>query len=120
MPTKKQDAPESKLTRRDRVGLVVWTLALLLGIALFLVAAGAAFLYWKESVPHYEAGAVAELMALHTVEGNYLSDKKTYSASFLELNILTGRPCKCQSVELRREGLMSSSSPTLFETLQAK
>jgi hypothetical protein len=90
MPTEKQDAPESKLTRRDRVGLVVWTLALLLGIALFLVAAGAAFLYWKESMPHYEAGALAELMALHTVEGNYLSDKKTYSASFLELDIPMG------------------------------
>jgi hypothetical protein len=90
MPTEKQDAPESKLTRRDRVGLVVWTLALLLGIALFLVAAGAAFLYWKESMPHYEAGALAELMALHTVEENYLSDKKTYSASFLELDIPMG------------------------------
>ncbi len=90
MTTEKQNAPESKLTRRDRVGLVIWTLALLLGIGLFLVAAGAAFLYWKESMPHYEAGVLAELMALHTVEGNYFSDKKTYSANFLELDIPMG------------------------------
>ncbi len=41
-------------------------------------------------MPHYEAGALAELMALHTVEGNYLSDHKTYSASFLELDVPMG------------------------------
>ncbi|HEY4838824.1 MAG TPA: hypothetical protein VIH72_09460 [Candidatus Acidoferrales bacterium] len=90
MPTEKQEVHELKPTRRDRVGLVIWTLSLLLGIGLFLAAAGAALLYWKESTPHYEAGALAELMALRTVEGNYLSNNKTYSANFLELDTPMG------------------------------
>jgi hypothetical protein len=90
MPTEKQNAQESKLTRRDIAGLVVWTLGILLGVVLCLASAMAGLFYWKESMPHYEAGALAELMNFHVIEGNYWWDKKTFSASFLDLDIPMG------------------------------
>jgi hypothetical protein len=90
MPTEKQDAQEPKLTRQDVAGLAVWTLGILLGVVLCLAGAMAGLFYWKESMPHYEAGALAELMAFHAIEGNYWSDKKTFSANFLDLDIPMG------------------------------
>jgi hypothetical protein len=90
MPTEKQDAQEAKLTRRDVAGLVVWTLGILLGVVLCLAGAMAGLFYWKESMPHYESGALAELMAFHAIEGSYWSDKKMFSANFLELDIPMG------------------------------
>lgn len=90
MPTEKQDVQELKLTRRNVAGLSVWTLGLLLGVVLCLAGAMAGLFYWKESMPHYEAGALAELMAFHAIEGNYWSDKKMFSANFLDLDIPRG------------------------------
>jgi hypothetical protein len=90
MPTEKQYPQEPKLMRRGVAGLVVWTLGILLGVVACLAGATAGLFYWKESMRHYEAGALAELMAFHAIEGNYWSDKKTFSANFLDLDIPTG------------------------------
>jgi hypothetical protein len=88
--TELQNAKEAPLTRRDIAGLALWTLGVLGIVVLCFAAAMAGLFYWKESMPHYESGALAELMAFHTIEGNYWSDKKMYSASFLDLDIPMG------------------------------
>jgi hypothetical protein len=51
---------------------------------------GVAVYYWKESVPHYEAGARSRLIALHRIEENYRKDHGTYAGSFSELGVPLG------------------------------
>ena len=51
---------------------------------------GEAVYYWKEYVPHYEAGVAARLSALHRMEENYRKDHGAYAASFAELGVPLG------------------------------
>lgn len=60
--------------------------SILLGSIVF----GAAIYYWKEYTPHFEAGALSSLRALHTMQENYKTEKGFYAASFHEMGIPLG------------------------------
>jgi hypothetical protein len=64
------------------------TLAVIVVGGFFLF--GEAVYYWKEYVPHYEAGARSRLVALHRIEENYRKDHGVYAASFTELGVPLG------------------------------
>jgi hypothetical protein len=66
--------------------------ALLIAMVFVLGYAGAvgALYFWKEDVHHYASGARAELLALHTIQENYLNDHGTYAGTFYELGAPLG------------------------------
>jgi len=70
-----------------RVTVILIAIAILL-VGYFLV--GGAVYYWKERVPHDEAGAISSLSALHTMENNYKDEHGSFAASFAQLGIPLG------------------------------
>jgi hypothetical protein len=72
---------------RNKITMLLALLVIVVG-GYFLF--GGAVYYWKEYVPHYEAGAASRLIALHRIEENYRKDHGTYAGSFSELGVPLG------------------------------
>lgn len=88
---------DAKLAGKTRLALY-----LIAGIGLLFlcyIAIGAGLYYWKEYFPHYEAGAVASLEALYTMEENFKSEKGGYAGTFDELGAPLG--ARIQGNQLR-------------------
>jgi hypothetical protein len=71
-----------------RVAIIV--IGFLLCVPLVYVGAGMGVYYWKEHAAHFEAGAIASLEGLSTIERNYRFQKGAYSAEFEELGVPLG------------------------------
>jgi hypothetical protein len=69
--------------------IMIALLVLVVGVSAYFLVGGAVY-YWKENVHHYEAGVVARLFALHTMQENYRKDHGTYAGSFAELGVPLG------------------------------
>jgi hypothetical protein len=69
--------------------IIIVLFVLVVGVGAYILVGGAVY-YWKENVHHYEAGAVARLFALHTMEENCRKDQGTYAGSFAELGVPLG------------------------------
>jgi hypothetical protein len=70
-----------------------WIIAIVLGvvgISAGSVVLGAAIYYWKEYTPHFEAGALGSLRALHAMQENYKTTNGSYARSFSELGVPLG------------------------------
>jgi len=78
---------DSTSRRRNKVRLyVIVACAVLLGY----LAIGEGIYYWKESVHHYEAGALSGLYALQTIQDNYRNDHGSYATTFSQLGLPLG------------------------------
>jgi hypothetical protein len=53
-------------------------------------ALGFGVYYWKEYVPHYEAGAVSDLNALYVIQRNFKNEHGYYARSFVQLGVPLG------------------------------
>ena len=69
---------------------VILCTALFVGAVSVYFALGWGVFYWKEYTHHYEAGVVAELFALHTMQENYKNDHGSYAGTFSELGTPLG------------------------------
>jgi len=59
-------------------------------VLLACVAIGEGMYYWKESVHHYEAGALSGLYALQTLQNSYRNDHGSYATTFSQLGLPLG------------------------------
>lgn len=72
--------------RRTVMIYAIVTCCVLLGY----LAIGEAMYYWKESVHHYESGAISALYALQTMQNNYRKDHGSYATTFSQLGVPLG------------------------------
>jgi hypothetical protein len=64
--------------------------ALFVGAVSLYFVLGWGVYYWKEYAHHYESGAVANLLALHTIQENYRKDHGSYAGAFSQLGLPLG------------------------------
>ena len=69
--------------------LVKWGSILAIAV-LGYFAFGFGMYYWKEYMPHYEAGAVSELDGLHILQENFKTEHGYYARTFSQLGVPLG------------------------------
>ncbi len=79
-------------TKNDDRRFPLWVKAILLiaTAILLYIGLGAGVYFWKEYVPHHEAGALGTLGALHRMEKIYKAEKGFYAGGFAELGLPLG------------------------------
>jgi hypothetical protein len=78
-----------------------------LALAIAYVSLGAGIYYWKEYVDHPEAGALADLEALHRIQLSYKHDHGHHAESFQQLGAPLGATVTGQILDWRGGYLFS-------------
>jgi hypothetical protein len=66
-----------------------WALIFGLAFAVYFALAFGMY-YWKEYMPHNEAGVVSDLDALHVIQQNYKAEHGYYARTFSQLGVPLG------------------------------